>query len=102
MKHLILLVAIAVFSPVLMGSSCKKITSNGNPCSGMMCTEIFAMFTVEVKDASGGPVKLDEVYTVRSGNGARIDLSQDMNDGRYTVIDDSYRQQLANTIDDFR
>jgi hypothetical protein len=63
---------------------------------------MFAMISVQVTDAAGAPVKLDEVYTVRTGNGAKITVEQNMGEGRYTVLDDSYQKELTNITDDFR
>jgi hypothetical protein len=63
---------------------------------------MFAMITVQLTDTAGEPVKLDEVYTLRTGNGAKISFEQNTTGGRYTVLDDSYQKELSNITDDFR
>lgn len=102
MKQLLLIALLLVSAPAFMGTSCKRVATNSDPCAGVMCTMMFAMITVQVTDADGIPAKLDEAYTVRNGNGAKITVEQHMTDGRYTVLDDSYQKELSNKTDDFR
>ena len=101
MKKLLLSLMVCILTPVLMASSCKKTTSADNPCEGVICTMMFAMITSQVVNSSGTPIQLDEAYTIRVKNNERLDLEQQMADGRYNVIDDSYQKQLANTNEDF-
>lgn len=102
MEKLLLSLIISTLTPVLMASSCKETTSKvANPCEGVICTMMFAMVTVQVTDAAGVPVQLDEVYTIRQKNNERISLEQQMQDGRYNIIDDSYQKELANTAEKF-
>jgi hypothetical protein len=60
------------------------------------------MVMVQVVDAENQSVKLDEAYTIRKRNGEKITLSQDMTEGRYVVLDDSYKGRLENSKDDFQ
>jgi hypothetical protein len=67
-----------------------------------MCTAIFAMVSAHVVNTSGQPVTLDEAYTISTKTGEKIKLEQQMGNGMYNVMDDSYQKQLANRSDDFR
>jgi hypothetical protein len=60
------------------------------------------MVMVHVEDQHHEPVILDEAYTIRKRNGEKIVLSQNMGDGHYAVLDDSYKTNLENTKDEFR
>jgi hypothetical protein len=61
------------------------------------------MVTVQVVDAAGNPVKLDEAYSIRSGTNEKINSTQEsgMNNS-YVVLDDSYQKKLAQSTSTFR
>lgn len=60
------------------------------------------MVTVQVVDQDNQPVTLDEAYTVRKKTGEKIKLEQNMEDGMYSVLDDSYKNKLENSKDQFQ
>ena len=103
MKNVLLLLAIIMLSPLLIASSCKQTTTDNNPCKGVMCTMMFAMVTVEVVTSDGNPVVLDEVYTIRSKDGTKLQMEQHAGEnGSYVILDDSYQKVLANSSEPFR
>ena len=61
----------------------------------VICTEIFAMVTIEV---TGGD--LDEHYTIRTSTNDTIRPYHYAFDGAYTVLDDNYLHELRNNKDD--
>jgi len=60
------------------------------------------MVTIKITDENNQPVTLTEAFTERPATKEIIRLAQDMQDGRYVVLDDSYRSNLENTADSFR
>src|SRR5690606_31520962 len=68
----------------------------------VMCTMMFAMVTVEVVAPDGTPVTLDEVYTIRSKDGTKLQMEQHNGAGNYVILDDSYQKTLANSSEPFR
>lgn len=91
------LAALLIF-PVLMASSCSR----KNNCDNVICTEVLASVMVQVTDASGNPLGLDEAYTIRTKTGEKITLGQNMSDGRYNVLDDTYQPRIANNTETFQ
>jgi hypothetical protein len=57
---------------------------------------------VQVTESDNAPVQLDEVYTIRKRSGEQINLAQNMATGRYHVLDDSYKDRIANSTEEFR
>ncbi len=85
-----------------MATNCKNRKPSTTNCEGVMCTAMFAMINITVKDNAGNSVKLDEFHTTRLGTKEVIHPENAGMDGSYTVLDDSYMKQLMNTIDSFR
>jgi hypothetical protein len=102
MRSIVFVLTLLVFSHLLMSSSCSKTHNPEGDCAGVACTAMFAMVSVQVTDANGQPVALDDAYTVASKTGEKIKVEQPIGAGQYVVIDDSYRQKLMNRTDDFR
>jgi hypothetical protein len=98
MQKIVLAAALLLMTPFLMASSCNKDKS----CRQAICTAIFASVMVKVETSQGVPVQLDEVYTIRKSTGEKITPSQTMAEGRYSVLDDSYKDRMANRTDEFR
>lgn len=93
---------ILLTAPVLMSSSCRKLTDKpAGDCEGVMCTMMFASVSTSVVDASGAPVQLDKVYTVRVSTGEQITPEQHMSPGSYIVLDDSYQKRMVNSTEQF-
>lgn len=99
--YLLILVAI---SPFFIYTSCGKDHSHHakKECEDVMCTMMFAMVTVEVKDNAGANVSLDESYTIRTTTGEKILHDNSVNPGFYTVLDDGYQKQLQNKSEKFQ
>lgn len=101
MKYTTLLL---VFAIILTSFTCGK--DDLDPpidCDGVICTLIFNMISVEVKDTNNTPVVLDDFYTVRVSTNDTIRMSSTPIDtGHYVILDDSYQQKLQNQSDDFR
>jgi hypothetical protein len=57
--------------------------------------------TVQVRNGSNAPRTLDEVYTVNSATGERIDFKQGVGPGFFVLLDDTYRQKMIGTTVDF-
>ncbi|MBA2745391.1 MAG: hypothetical protein H0U44_04120 [Flavisolibacter sp.] len=76
-------------------SSCTKCDPD------FVCTQEFRSIIVNLQNAEGHPVVLDEAYTQRAGSTQNIVFSQPMNDGSYVVLDDSYHSSLVNSEADF-
>lgn len=89
---------------LLSAISCRSSKKNNNPCnSNVICTEMFAMITIQVKDTTGNGIKLDSAYTLRTGDNEKLYLEHNtFIDGAYVVLDDNYQQKLANKKDTFR
>jgi hypothetical protein len=60
------------------------------------------MVAIHITDASGNDVSLDDSYTTRVSTGEVIRLQQSMQNGRYVVLDDSYKSKLQKNSDNFR
>jgi hypothetical protein len=90
MKRLSILLGIGVIALFTQAHSCNH--HNHNECSGeIICTEIFAMVTVQVKDTNGNAVALDEYYTIREKTGEKLPkYSNGLQDGTYPVVDDNF------------
>jgi hypothetical protein len=98
MRKIVIAATALLLSPFLMASSCNK----NNSCREAICTAIFASVMVQVQTPEGLPVQLDEVYTIRTSTGEKIVLDQNMAEGRYNVLDDSYQKRIANSTEQFR
>lgn len=96
MYRLIVTLVMLLLSPFFMAQSCKQ------NCKDVACTEVFITVAVYVEDQQHAPVMLDEVYTTRKRSGERIEVSQEMGEGQFAVLDDSYKSKLANAKDEFR
>lgn len=81
--------------PFIYGS-CNKERQAAADCDKVMCTMMFAMITAEVKDAAGVAATADEVYTVKDGTKDTLRFEQQMLNGQYVVMDDSYVKELQN------
>jgi hypothetical protein len=102
MKKLSILLTVGVAALFLQAHSCNH--HGHNECTGdIICTEIFAMVTVNVKDTNGAPVVLDEHYTIREKTGERISLADNgLQDGTYVVVDDNFIGTLKKSYEGFR
>lgn len=103
MKKILISCILACCAPMLMSSSCNDKQAK-NPCpADVVCTMMFKMITVEVKDAAGNNVTFDEFFTIRKSNQEiiRPDANNAM-EGHFIVLDDSYVKKLANQQDSFR
>src|ERR1043165_5108787 len=78
------------------GPSSSATTQVEVSCEGVICTRQFAMVGVEVRDAAGNPVQLEDAYTLVSKSGQRIPMEQQGGNGQYIVLNDSYQKQLQN------
>lgn len=89
---------------LLTAAACQapKRTEKTISCEGVACTMMLAMVTVQVTDAAGQPITLDEAYTTVAQSSQRVPTQQSMGGGRYVVLDDGYRKDLANRKDEFR
>jgi hypothetical protein len=98
--YLLILVAV---SPFFIYTSCKDQNHHAKKeCEDVMCTMMFAMVTVEIKDNAGANVALDEAYTIRISTDEKILHDNSTNPGFYTVLDDGYQKQLQNRSDKFQ
>ncbi len=90
-------------SMLLAASSCRSSKKRNNPCrSNVICTEMFAMVTINIKDTTGEGVKLDSAYTIRKSTNEKIHHEQTtFIDGSYIVLDDNYHKKFVNTNDSF-
>lgn len=99
---------LSIIAIICMSASCKKTGDSGTTppnadCDKVMCTMMFAMINIDVKDAAGAPVKLDEVYTLRVATGEKIKHENNGSEaGSYTVLDDGYMKSLMKQKADFR
>ena len=95
----LVLYALGAFAMLVgTGSSCER-----KPCpENTICTEVFSLVTIQVTDKNGQPVTLTEAFTEKPATEEIIRLAQNMQDGRYVVLDDSYRKNIENTADSFR
>jgi hypothetical protein len=62
---------------------------------------IFASVSAQVTTSDNVPVTLDDVYTVRTSTGEKIRIPQHMAEGRYNILDDSYRRTIQNSSEIF-
>lgn len=68
----IIVAAVIAVSPLFMYMSCRhSTTANNSDCDGVMCTQMFAMVTLQVRGSDGEPVKLDDSYTLRVKTGEK-------------------------------
>ncbi len=103
MKRLSFIVLAITIGLVTQSTSCRDPKDAPVECGDIACTMMFAMITVEVKDNNGNAVVLDEHYTIRESNGAKITPDSQMpNSGTYTVLDDSFVSTLKNRQEKFR
>jgi hypothetical protein len=86
---------------LLMGalSACHTTKQACDP--GIMCTMDFRSVSVQVRDASGGPVRLDSAYTLRKKTGQQIRHEHHPAADSYTVLDDGFQKTLANRQETF-
>ncbi|MES2703393.1 MAG: hypothetical protein V4649_12180 [Bacteroidota bacterium] len=94
-------VAMLALGALLFSASCRRKSVDVPDCRNVMCTTVFSSVMVNVVDAAGEPVVLDEVYTIRTSTGERI-AANHMGDGIYAVVDDSYQSQIENLSEGFR
>lgn len=90
-KALLLLPAILL----MCSMSCQKNDDD------VICTDMFSMVMVQVTNHEQH-APFDDIYTVRVGTGEKIRMDQPMSEGRFVVLDDSYRKRLVNSQDTFR
>ena len=102
MKELLLISGLSVLAACGTTAPATQQAAAQQSCEGVICTRMFAMVGVEVRDAAGKPVQLDDAYTLVSKSGQRIPMEQQGTDGHYTVLNDSYQKQLQNRTDQFR
>lgn len=82
--------------------SCK-VTKKAACPPNTICTMMFKSVSVQVTDANGAPVLLDEAYTVRTKTKEIIRPEhQGKQDGYYVVLSDSYQKKLENQKASFR
>lgn len=77
-------------------ASCQK-----EACEGAICTEMFAMITVKIKDNSGNYIKPDKVTLQFESTNATVEVSQMALDPEVVVIDDGSVTLLKNRKDNF-
>jgi hypothetical protein len=83
-------------------ASCKT-TKKATCPPNVMCTMMFKSISVQVKDANGHAVLLDEAYTVQTKTKETIrPAHHGKADGYYVVLDDSYQKKLQNMNASFR
>lgn len=88
---------LALFScQLFMYGTCNKEKQNSTDCGQVMCTMMFAMVNAEVKDANGAAVTADKVFTIKDGTTDTLKFEQQVLNGGYVVIDDSYVKELQN------
>jgi hypothetical protein len=88
---------VAVLAALVGASSCitrKKSQAASINCDSVACTMMFASVTVQVMDAAGNPAVLDSTTTLDAA-GKVVYKSITGHNGHYTVLDDSYRKELA-------
>jgi hypothetical protein len=86
---------------VSSASSCNH-DKHKNNCHDVACTMIFGAVTIRVTDSDGKPVILNEAYTLREGSNEKITYTgTGIENGTYTVIDDSYQKNLVNSTATF-
>jgi hypothetical protein len=96
MKKILYSLTALITCQFFMYGSCNKEKQTGNNCEQVMCTMMFAMVTAEVKDANNTSVTADNVFTIKDGNTDTLRFEQQMFNGQYVVIDDSYAKELQN------
>ncbi len=84
-----------------LGCTKYKDNSSGNNNTNddpTICTNDSPAIYVTVKDKDGNPIKLDKISVIFTTTNKDITntLSQDSNNGLYTVLNDSYKQELRN------
>jgi hypothetical protein len=92
MKRIFPLLAVVPLALVLSASTCHK----PGDCSGVMCTAVFSMITVEVRNADGTQASLDSTVTVSASGNPIAKNDANSSAGIYTVIDDGYQRSLSN------
>ena len=102
MKTVIVILAVAILSPLFIYTSCEK-KNDSRKCDGVMCTAMFAMITVHIVDTDNQPVALDSAYTLRTETGEKIIHNVNtIPENTYTVLDDGYQKNLAQSSATFR
>lgn len=96
MKYFLL---ISLLSAII--STCDDKESPATPCScpeNLICTEEYRTISLEIRDASGKAVSLDDYYTTKISNGEKIELKEEGRDsiarsvGFYPVLEDKNMQ----------
>lgn len=64
-------------------------------CDSMICTPGFAQIVTQVTYAGPTKAQLDEVYTVNTETGERLDINQNLGAGFFVILDDNYRARMA-------
>jgi hypothetical protein len=98
MKNLLFSLSLVTIGMTSMSTSCEK---EKKACDNAICTEVFMTVATQVVDNEGKPVVLDEVYTMRTNLGDRINIDQHMGEGHYIVLDDNYQPKLQNNSGEF-
>ncbi len=97
MNRLLNIALATILSPAFIYGSCnKEKQSDKTDCTHVMCTMMFAMVTADITDASGNAVTADKVFTIKDGSHDTLHFEQQMLNGKYVVIDDSYVKNLQN------
>ncbi len=90
-------VLIVSMSLILMSFCCNKEKEAVNPtdCSGAVCTDIFAMLNIEVKDSKGAEFPLDEVKVNINGKLLKTEKTATIGSkSSYTIFDDSFIDKI--------
>jgi hypothetical protein len=89
---------------LLLSQSCgqKPMAVRQASCEGVVCDKRWVSIVVTVRNAEGQPVQLDEAYTLVSKTRERLPQDQQRNNqGHYMLLNDSYRKQLENKVEEF-
>ncbi len=102
MKKITLILSVLVAAFLLQAHSCHK-DDYPSVCGNPVCTEIFKAVMVQVKDANGNPVKLDDYYTVRLSTEERVSgPGSTPENGMYVVVDDNFISILMDKTEGFK
>lgn len=103
MKKITLFLSVIITAFLLQAHSCHK-DDYSHVCGGdIVCTEIFKSVMVEVKDANGNPVTLDDYYTIRLKNDERVSgPGSTPENGHYIVVDDNIISTLMDKTEGFK
>jgi hypothetical protein len=89
----ITLISVALISIITMTFSCKKentVTPSTN-CTGAVCTAQFAMLNIQVKNAKGVDLPMNEVKVSANGKLIRTETIPSFGStASYTISDDSF------------